>query len=200
MKTKTLEKIKAAKDKMHAKREGKEKGLYILHTGMGKGKTSAAMNMVYRHLAHGKRAAVVQFVKSTDAFDSGDRLMLEKLKAMGMPVSIDVMGGGFTWETQDPDADRRCAAAAFEQAVKHIQNPDIDLVLLDEIHIALSHQQIDLEPVKEAIAARPAMTHIVTTGRRAPDGLLEMADLVTDFKKVKHPISAGIPAQIGIEY
>ena len=84
-----LSKIKAAKDKMHAKREGQEKGLYIVHTGMGKGKTSAAMNMVYRHLAHGRRAAVVQFVKSTDAFESGDRLMLEKLNELGMPISID---------------------------------------------------------------------------------------------------------------
>ena len=195
-----LEKQKAAKDLLHEKREGNEKGLYIVHTGMGKGKTSAAMNMVYRHLAHGRRAAVVQFVKSTDAYDSGDRLFLERLNKMGMPISIDVLGGGFTWETQDPEADRKRAEAAFARAIELIQDPEVNLVLLDELHIALKHKQLDLEPVREAIAARPPMTHVITTGRRAPDELIELADLVTEFKKIKHPIAAGIPAQIGIEY
>lgn len=195
-----LAKQKAAKDRSHAQRAGNEKGLYIVHTGMGKGKTSAAMNMVYRHLAHGRRAAVVQFVKSTDAVDSGDRIMLERLHELGTPVSIDVLGGGFTWETQDPEADRRCAEAALARAVTLIQDPAIDLVLLDELHIALHHGQLDLEPVRAAITDRPAMTHVITTGRRAPEALIELADLVTDFKKVKHPIAAGIPAQIGIEF
>ncbi|NEQ78528.1 MAG: cob(I)yrinic acid a,c-diamide adenosyltransferase [Okeania sp. SIO2C9] len=195
-----LQKLKAAKDKSHNKREGNEKGLYIVHTGMGKGKTSAAMNMVYRHLAHGRRAAVVQFVKSTDAFESGDRIMLERLSELGMPVSIDVLGGGFTWETQDPQADRQRAQEAFARAVELINDPDVPLVLLDELHIALKHGQLDLAQVVEAISNKPAMCHVITTGRRAPEELIELADLVTDFTKVKHPISAGIPAQIGIEY
>ena len=195
-----LQKQKEMKDLSHAKRQGNEKGLYIVHTGHGKGKTSAAMNMVYRHLAHGRRAAVVQFVKSPDAFDSADRMFLERLQHMGMPVSIDVLGGGFTWETQDPEADRQRAQAAFARANELIQNPDINLVLLDELHIALKHQQLDLEPVLNAIAAKPPMTHVITTGRYAPDELIEKADLVTEFKKVKHPIAAGVPAQIGIEF
>ena len=111
-----------------------------------------------------------------------------------------MLGGGFTWETQDPQADRKCAEAAFSRAIELIQNPEIELILLDELHIALKHNQIDLEPVIKAIKEKPKMTHVITTGRRAPEELIEMADLVTEFKKIKHPISAGIPAQIGIEF
>ena len=102
MELEQLQKQKAAKDRLHEKREGNEKGLYIVHTGMGKGKTSAAMNMVYRHLAHGRRVAVVQFVKSTDAYESGDRLFLERLKEMGMPITIEVLEGDLPGKPKIP--------------------------------------------------------------------------------------------------
>ncbi len=195
-----LQKKKAAKDKSHRDREGNEKGLYLLFTGLGKGKTSGAMNLVYRHLAHDLKVAVVQFVKNSEAYPDGDRLMLTKLKTLGMPVEIHTLGGGFTWETQDPAQDRAMAQAAWEMALQYIQDPDINLVVLDELHIALKNQQLDLNTVIEGIRDRPYLCHVATTGRYAPDDLLEMADLVTEMKKIKHPIQQGIPAQQGIEF
>lgn len=192
--------IKAAKDRLHEARAGNEKGLLIVHTGMGKGKTSAALNLVYRHLAHGLRAAVVQFVKSRDAYPSGDARMLATLRDAGHPVSIDVMGDGFTWETQDPEADRRAAERAWERSLALLRDPEVRLVVLDELHIALKHGQLALAPVLAGLAARAPLTHVVTTGRSAPPELIDAADLVTEMAKVKHPIAQGIPAQAGIEF
>ncbi|MEB3119321.1 MAG: cob(I)yrinic acid a,c-diamide adenosyltransferase, partial [Limnothrix sp.] len=175
-------------------------GLYLLFTGLGKGKTSSAMNLVYRHLAHDLPVAVVQFVKNNEAFPDGDRLLLTRLQNLGFPVQMHTMGGGFTWETQDPDRDRAMAAAAWEQALIYIQDPQISLVVLDELHIALKHQQLALEPVQAGIQNRPPHCHVASTGRYAPQGLIEMADLVTEMNRIKHPIAQGIPAQQGIEF
>lgn len=195
-----LQKIKAAKDQSRANRAGNEKGLYLLFTGLGKGKTSGAMNLVYRHLAHDMRVAVVQFIKNESAFPDGDRIMLEKLKSHGFPVSIDTLGGGFTWETQDPDRDKHMAEQAWQTATQLIADPDISLVVLDELHIALKKARLDLAPVLAGIQARPAPCHVASTGRYAPQELIDVADLVTEMTRIKHPISAGVPAQIGIEY
>ncbi|MBO9999198.1 MAG: cob(I)yrinic acid a,c-diamide adenosyltransferase [Cyanobacteria bacterium SID2] len=195
-----LQKIKAAKDKSHQDRQGNEKGLYILFTGLGKGKTSSAMNLVYRHLAHDRAVAVVQFVKNSDAYPDGDRIFLTKLRDNGFPVKIHTLGGGFSWETQNPQQDREMANAALEQAKSYLVDPDISLVVLDEVHIALKNAQLDLEVVLEVIRSRPQLCHVVTTGRYAPQALIDEADLVTEMTRVKHPISQGIPAQIGIEF
>ena len=195
-----LKTIKTVKDQARASREGNEKGLYLLFTGLGKGKTSSAMNLVYRHLAHDMRVSVVQFIKNDSAFPDGDRIMLEKLKERGFPISIDTLGGGFTWETQDPAQDQRMAEQAWQTATKLIADPDISLVVLDELHIALKKARLDLAPVLAGIQARPAHCHVASTGRYAPQELIDVADLVTEMTRIKHPISAGIPAQIGIEY
>ena len=195
-----LQKIKAAKDQARANREGNEKGLYLLFTGLGKGKTSSAMNLVYRHLAHDMRVAVVQFIKNDSAFPDGDRIMLEKLRERGFPVSVDTLGGGFTWETQDPAQDQQLAEQAWQTATKLIADPDISLVVLDELHIALKKARLDLASVLAGIQSRPANCHVASTGRYAPQELIDTADLVTEMTRIKHPISAGIPAQMGIEY
>ena len=195
-----LQKIKLAKDKSHEARKDNKKGLYILFTGLGKGKTSSALNMVYRHLAHDMRVAVVQFVKNSEAYPDGDRIMLKKLHDQGFPISIDVLGGGFTWETQNPQQDRLMAEVAWEKAVQFIADPEISLVVLDELHIALKHSQLELQPILSTIQNRPSLCHVISTGRYAPQALIDAADLVTEMNRIKHPISKGIPAQLGIEY
>ncbi len=196
-----LQQVKAAKQAAWQARRGNEKGLYLLFTGMGKGKTSSAMNLAYRHLAHDLPVAIVQFVKNARAYPDGDRLLLSKLQAMGWPVTISTLGGGFTWETQDPEADRRMAAEAWDRAAAAIADPNVALVVLDEIHIALHKGQLDLETAVAGIQARPQTCHVASTGRRAPTALIEIADLVTEMTCVKHHAATQqIPAQIGIEY
>jgi len=190
----------SAKARSHAMREGNERGLYLLHTGHGKGKTSAAMNMVYRHLAHGMRVAVVQFVKMAGDFPDGDRKMLLKLQEMGFPVEVHTLGKGFTWNSTDEDANKAAAAAALEKARWLMKDPEVKLVLMDEAHIAIHHGQMSAEEVLDAVKERDPGTHVITTGRRAPDLLIDAADLVTEMKLIKHPISQKIPAQYGIEY
>jgi cob(I)alamin adenosyltransferase len=176
------------------------KGLLIVHTGNGKGKTSAALNLVYRHLAHGKRAAVVQFVKQPKAYDYGDKMMLDRLEALGDPVSVTMLGTGFTWNRTELAKSRQVTEQAWELAAAAIADPKIDLVVCDELHIALTHQFLDLAPVMQSMLARPTSCHVVTTGRDAPAALVEAADLVTEFVDVKHPYKAGVRAQAGIEY
>lgn len=195
-----LRKIKQAKDSARATRQGNERGLYIVFTGLGKGKTSSAMNMVYRHLAHGMRVAVVQFVKNVGAFPDGDRLFLEQLRDGGFPISVYTMGAGFTWESQNPERDRHMAKTAWQQAAQFIADPEISLVVLDELHIALKHGQLNLEPILTVIQNRPYPCHVVSTGRYAPPALIDAADLVTEMNRIKHPIAQGVPAQMGIEY
>ncbi|MBN2069467.1 MAG: cob(I)yrinic acid a,c-diamide adenosyltransferase [Opitutales bacterium] len=191
---------KDAKAKAQALREGNEKGLYLLHTGNGKGKTSAAMNMVYRHLAHDLPAAVVQFVKKDGDFDDGDRKMLRKLNELGFPVTIETLGAGFSWNTQDPDADRKAALLALKKAKVYLTDEKHRLVLLDELHIALRNGNLKLEEVIPVISERTPLKHVITTGRGAPEELIQLADLVTEMKLVKHHVSQKIPAQQGIEF
>jgi cob(I)alamin adenosyltransferase len=195
-----LGKIKEAKAKASQTRQGNEKGLYMLFTGLGKGKTSGAMNMVYRHLAHDLRVTVVQFVKNSEAYPDGDRLMLKKLGSLGMPVDVYTLGGGFTWETQNPTQDREMSAIAWQTALTAIIDPDISLVVLDELHIALKYQQIDLDTVLAGIKSRPSHCHVVSTGRYAPQVLIDAADLVSELTLIKHHVAQKIPAQLGIEF
>lgn len=195
-----LQKIKIAKDASHDRRKGQERGLYLLFTGLGKGKTSSAMNLVYRHLAHNLSVAVVQFVKNSEAYPDGDRLFLSRLKNLGFPVQIHTLGAGFTWETQDWQRDRAATAEAWQTAQTYINDPEVNLVVLDELHIAIKHQQIDVETVLPVIQKRPFHCHVATTGRYAPQELIDQADLVSEIKLVKHPITQGIPAQLGIEF
>jgi cob(I)alamin adenosyltransferase len=172
----------------------------LVHTGNGKGKTSAALNLVYRHLAHGKRAKVVFFVKNPDNYEYGDVTMLEALKHQGYPVTVAMLGAGFTWRTGDTDEVRQLAKTAWSLAESAIFDPAVDLVVCDELHIALHYGQLELEPVLQALAKRPATSHVVTTGRNAPEALMAVADLVTEFTEVKHPFRSGVKAQAGIEY
>ncbi|AFY74190.1 ATP:corrinoid adenosyltransferase [Synechococcus sp. PCC 7502] len=195
-----LQKIKQAKAKAIATRQGNEKGLYMVFTGLGKGKTSGAMNMVYRHLSHDLKVVVVQFVKNSQAYPDGDRLMLTKLQTLGFPVQIYTLGGGFTWETQNPNQDREMSEAAWQTALSAIIDPEISLVVLDELHIALKYQQLELETVLAGIQSRPSHCHVVSTGRYAPLALIEAADLVSELTLIKHPVSQKIPAQLGIEF
>ena len=195
-----LQQVKAAKQAAWQARRGNEKGLYLLFTGMGKGKTSSAMNLAYRHLAHDLPVAIVQFVKNSEAYPDGDRLLLGRLQEMGWPVTVATLGGGFTWETQDPERDRQMAAAAWERAAAAIADPEISLVVLDELHVALHKGQLEVERAIASIQARPPHCHVASTGRRAPQALIEIADLVTEMACVKHHVAQQIPAQMGIEY
>jgi cob(I)alamin adenosyltransferase len=190
----------ASKQRLNKMREGNERGLYLLHTGNGKGKTSAAMNMVYRHLAHDLPVVVVQFVKCTDEFSDGDRGMLLRLKELGMPVDVHTLGTGFSWNATNIEASRLAAKKAFQTAVGYLKNDTTRLVLLDEVHIAIKQGLIDVQMVLEGITSRDPMTHVITTGRYAPEELIEAADLVTEMKLIKHHISKKIPAQPGIEF
>ncbi|MDR4306398.1 cob(I)yrinic acid a,c-diamide adenosyltransferase [Chelatococcus sambhunathii] len=191
------EKMKARKahqDKIVAERQG-EKGLLIVHTGKGKGKSTAAFGMAMRAIAHGMKVGVVQFIKGP--WESGERDLLRKFPDQ---VEVHAMGEGFTWETQDRERDVRAAREAWEMSKKFIADPEVKLVVLDELNIVLRYDYLDLAEVIEAIAARPAGCHVVVTGRNAKDELIEAADLVTEMTQVKHPFRDGIKAQAGIEF
>ncbi|MFQ4139989.1 cob(I)yrinic acid a,c-diamide adenosyltransferase [Nodosilinea sp. PGN35] len=173
-----------------------EKGLVIVHTGNGKGKTTAALGMVLRSLGHGYRVAIVQFIKG--AWEPAEKAMLERF---GDQLSFHAMGEGFTWDTQDRDRDTRTAQAAWETALGYIRNPQVKTILLDEINIALKHGFLSVEQVLAGLAEKPEMTHVILTGRGAPQALIDRADLVTEMTLLKHPFrEQGVKAQPGIEY
>jgi cob(I)alamin adenosyltransferase len=190
-----MKKKKAARDKIVATKTI-EKGLLIVHTGKGKGKSTAAFGMVLRMLGHGQPVAIIQFVKGK--WQSGERVALEKF---GELVSINTMGEGFTWETQDRQRDLSAARAAWDQAKAIIAAGKHKLVLLDELNIVLRY---DYLPVDEVVAflrdEKPADVHVIVTGRNARDELIEAADLVTEMEAVKHPFRSGVKAQMGIEF
>lgn len=169
------------------------KGLLIVNTGPGKGKTSAAMGMGLRTAGHGKRLAVVQFLKSRS---TAERVILEPLPH----VEWHVIGDGFTWDTQDLDADKATARRGWEQARKHLSDPEVDMVILDELCIVLAKGYLPLHEVLADLARRPSHQHAVLTGRGAPAGLVEVADMVNEIRAVKHPFQAGIAAQAGVEF
>ncbi len=191
-----MKKKKAARDKIMATKTDK-KGLIIVHTGKGKGKSTAAFGMIFRHIAHGMPCAVVQFIKG--GMSTGER---DLITANHTDIcQFHTMGEGFTWETQDKSRDMEMAAAAWEKAKELIRDEKNAMVLLDEINIALRYDYIDVNEVAEFLKTeKPEMTHVVLTGRNAKEELIDIADLVTEMEQVKHPFRAGIKAQIGVEY
>lgn len=191
-----MAKVKAARDRMMADRQG-EKGLIIVHTGKGKGKSSSGFGMILRCIAHGMPCAVVQFIKG--AWDTGERRLLTT--HFGDLCQFHAMGEGFTWETQDKARDIAAAQAGWEKAKDLIRDPAIRMVLLDEINIALRYDYLDVAEVLAFLRdEKPPMTHVVLTGRNAKPELVELADLVTEMEVVKHPFRDGIKAQAGVEF
>ncbi len=188
------ERIKKSYEKRKATAT-KEKGLIVVHTGSGKGKSTAAFGMLLRAIHHGLRAGVVQFVKGP--IPSGE---VEAIKKFGDQVEWYRMGEGFTWITQDKELDRRAARRAWEKSLELMKKTDIDMLILDEINVAVRLEQLSLEEVLDALKEKREMLHVVLTGRGAKDELIEIADLVTEMKMVKHPYRAGIKAQKGIEF
>lgn len=189
-----MAKKKASRDKLMARKQG-EKGLLIVHTGPGKGKSSAAFGMAIRCVGHGFKVGIVQFIKG--AWDTAERRVLEGFADL---VVFKAMGEGFTWETQDRDRDVAAAARAWDAAAAMLADPEIRMVILDEINVALRYDYLDLEQVLAAVEARPEGQHVVMTGRNALAPLIEAADLVTEMTLVKHPFRSGIKAQPGVEY
>ncbi|KAB2714703.1 cob(I)yrinic acid a,c-diamide adenosyltransferase [Brucella intermedia] len=189
-----MRKKKAARDKIQATKT-EEKGLVIVHTGKGKGKSTAGFGMVFRALGHGMKIGVVQFVKGS--WDTGERWVLEKFPDQ---VTISALGEGFTWETQDRTRDIAMARGAWEQAKALIMDESYDMVLCDELNIVLRYDYLPVEEVIEVLKAKPQMKHVIITGRNAKDELIEAADLVTEMEMIKHPFRAGVKAQKGIEF
>lgn len=191
-----MAKKKAARDKIMAGKEG-EKGLIIVHTGAGKGKSSSGFGMILRCVAHGMPCAVVQFIKG--AWDTGERRLITT--HFSDLCEFHAMGEGFTWETQDKTRDIAAARAGWEKAKDLIRNPEIRMVLLDEINIALRYDYLDIGEVLEFLKSeKPPLTHVVLTGRNAKEELIEAADLVTEMTLVKHPFRSGIKGQPGVEF
>jgi cob(I)alamin adenosyltransferase len=189
-----MAKKKAAREKIMA---GKtiERGLLIVHTGKGKGKSTAAFGMVFRCIGHGFKSGIIQFVKG--AWGTGERTVLEKFPDL---VTIKAMGEGFTWETQDIERDMAHARAGWEEAKRLIADPSYKMVLLDELNIVLRYDYLPLEEVLDVLKSRPMDKHIVITGRNAKEELIELADLVTEMEMIKHPFRSGVKAQAGIEF
>ncbi|MCC8963565.1 cob(I)yrinic acid a,c-diamide adenosyltransferase [Bradyrhizobium sp. Pear76] len=191
-----MAKKKAARDKIMATKSG-EKGLIIVHTGAGKGKSSSAFGMIVRCVAHGFPCAVVQFIKG--AWDTGERRLLTG--HFGDLCQFHAMGEGFTWETQDRARDIAAAQAGWEKAKQLIADPSLRMVVLDEINIALRYDYLAIADVVDFLTtSKPPMTHVVLTGRNAKEELIEIADLVTEMTLVKHPFRSGIKAQPGVEF
>ena len=187
---------KQARDKIMSTKTD-EKGLVIVHTGKGKGKSSAAFGMIFRCIAHQLPCAVVQFIKG--GMDTGERNLVTA--HFGDICQFHTMGEGFTWETQDRERDIAAATAAWEKAKELIRDERHHMVLLDEINIALRYGYIPLEEVIAFLETeKPEMTHVVLTGRNAADELIEIADLVTEMTQVKHPFRSGVKPQAGIEF
>ncbi|HJO66517.1 MAG TPA: cob(I)yrinic acid a,c-diamide adenosyltransferase [Sphingomonas sanguinis] len=189
-----MAKKKAAQDSKVAARDAK-KGLIIVHTGKGKGKTTAALGMVMRAVGHGMRVGMVQFVKG--AMTTGEAAVLARFPE----VDFRAMGEGFTWNTQDRSRDIATARTAWEEVKRMIADPSYDLIVADELNIVLRYDYLPVDEVLEVLGTKGAMTHVVITGRNAPDALIEAADLVTDMTQVKHPFrEQGVKAQKGIEF
>ena len=191
-----MAKIKTARDKIMAGKVG-DKGLIIVNTGTGKGKSSSGFGMILRCIAHEMPCAVVQFIKG--AWDTGERRLIEGHFAA--LCQFYAMGEGFTWETQDRARDIAAARAGWEKAKALIRDPEIRFVLLDEINIALRYDYLDVADVVAFLQTeKPPLTHVVLTGRNAKDELIAVADLVTEMTLIKHPFRAGIKAQAGVEF
>ena len=189
-----MERRKAVQDEEVASKRI-EKGLLIVHTGTGKGKSTAAFGLLLRTVGRGRNAAVVQFIKG--AWSTGERTALERFEPQ---VEWHTMGEGFTWETQDRDRDVAACRRAWDVTRGLLARDDLSLLVLDELNIALRYDYLPLDEVLAAFAARPPMLHVVVTGRNAKPALVEAADLVTEMTPVKHHFAAGVRAQEGIEF
>lgn len=173
-----------------------EKGLVMVFTGEGKGKTTAALGLVLRMLGHGERVSVIQFIKG--GWQPGE---VAALGRFGEDLHFHALGEGFTWETQDRERDRRAVRLAWQQALAYLQDPAWKLVILDEVNVALKLGYLPIEELLDGVRARPPLTHVALTGRGAPDALIASADLVTEMRMVRHPFrEQGVRAQAGIEY
>lgn len=197
-----MQRRKEVQEQRLAERD-RQKGLIIVHTGNGKGKTTAALGMVLRSLGHGYRVAIIQFIKG--AWEPAEKVVLSPwtVASNGTPPQLEfhAMGEGFTWETQDRDRDIAKAQDAWEKALTYLRNPDFKLVLLDEINVALKLEYLPVEHVLTGLAQKPQDSHVILTGRGAPPALIEQADLVTEMSLVKHPFrEQGVKAQPGVEY
>jgi len=189
-----MKKVKAAHDRIVAAKT-REKGLLIVHTGNGKGKTSAALGMVVRAIGHGMKVGVIQFIKG--AMTTGEKVVFD---AFPDQVEFKPMGEGFTWNTQDRARDVAVAREAWDEVKRMIADPSYQMVLADELNIVLRYDYLPLDEVLAVLAAKDEMKHVIVTGRNAPDALIDIADLVTDMTMVKHPFRAGVKAQKGIEF
>lgn len=175
----------------------REKGLVIVHTGKGKGKSTAAFGMIFRHIAHGLKCAVVQFIKG--GMSTGERDLI--LDRFGDLCEFHTMGEGFTWVTQDKSRDTELAQAAWSKAKELILDPSVRMVLLDEINIAIRYGYVDVQEIARFLSSeKPEMTHVVLTGRNAAPEILEIADLATEMELLKHPFRSGVKAQRGVEF
>ncbi len=190
-----MKKIQAAQRKKVATKTV-EKGLVIVHTGPGKGKTSAALGMAVRAIGHDMKVGVVQFVKG--AMKTGEKAVFDRFPDL---IEFKPMGEGFTWDTQDRTRDIAVARAAWDEVKRMIADPSYKMVIADELNIVLRYDYLPVDEVLEALAAKPHMTHVVVTGRNAPGALIEVADLVTEMAQVKHPFrEQNVKAQKGIEF
>ncbi len=189
-----MKRIQAARVKIMA---GKtvERGLVMVHTGAGKGKTTAALGMACRMIGHGMKVSVIQFIKG--AMDTGEAAVFAAFPDL---VEFRPMGEGFTWDTQDRSRDIEKARVAWEAAKARIFDPEWKMVICDELNIVLRYDYLPLEEVLDVLARKPDDTHVVITGRNAPPALIEAADLVTEMSQVKHPFRAGVKAQAGVEF
>ena len=189
-----MKKKQAAHDKIMATKT-QEKGLLIVHTGKGKGKTTAALGMVVRMIGHGKKVGVVQFVKG--AMTTGEKVVFD---AFPEQVEFKPMGEGFTWNTQDRSRDIALAREAWDEVKRMVADPDYAMVLADELNIVLRYDYLDAGALIAALKAKRPDLHVVVTGRNAKDELIEAADLVTEMAQIKHPFRSGVKAQKGIEF
>ena len=189
-----MRKKKEARNKIIATKT-EERGLVIVHTGKGKGKSTAAFGMVFRALGHGFKIGIVQFVKGK--WGTGERDILEKFSEQ---VTIKAMGEGFTWDTQDRARDIAAAEGAWKMAKEMILDESYNMVLLDELNICLRYDYLNITDVVTFLKNKPRDTHVIITGRNAKEELIDIADLVTEMTMVKHPFRAGVKAQPGIEF
>ncbi len=189
-----MKRVQAAREKMQARRTI-ERGLLIVHTGNGKGKSSSAFGMAIRSLGWGMKVGIVQYVKGS--WETGEKNFFQANPDL---LTFEVMGDGFTWDTQDREQDIAAAKAAWERSKELIMDPDYDFIILDELNIVLRDDTLDIKEITEFLKQRPLEKHICITGRNAKPELVEMADLVTEFDEVKHPFKAGFKAQKGVEY
>ncbi len=189
-----MKKRRAARDKILATKT-EERGLIMVHTGKGKGKSTAAMGLAIRSMGHGKKVGIVQFVKGV--WETGERAILDDYPDL---VTITAMGEGFTWDTQDRQRDLAAARGAWEMVKAMMDDPAYHLVIADELNIVLRYNYLPLAEIIETLMAKRADLHVLVTGRNAKPELIEIADLVTEMTQIKHPFRSGVKAQLGIEF